>query len=76
MSNTDDRRRSPSNTELKQQELRELLRVGPDLPELADSNARALLRNVILNRGIPESQHLIDAITRAINIHLAEAEEH
>ncbi|GGV64531.1 hypothetical protein [Streptomyces massasporeus] len=71
MNNIDDRRRGPSKTELKQQELREVLHLSEDLHEL-ESNARTLLRSVLLNRDIPETQYLIDVVRRAKEIYLTE----
>jgi hypothetical protein len=69
MTSNDDRRRGPSKTELKQAELREVLHLTEGLDEL-ESNARVLIRSVLLRRDIPETQYLIEVIQRAKNIYL------
>ncbi|MEU8849052.1 hypothetical protein AB0C70_23010 [Streptomyces sp. NPDC048564] len=70
----ENRRRSPSNTERAQQALRESLYLSEDLGELEDSNARALIRGVLLRRDIPETTYILDAVERAKRIARAEGE--
>lgn len=61
-----------SETEAKQAELREALFLSENLEDDVHPNTALLLRTVILNRNIYETQRLIDVVNRAKAVFLSE----
>ncbi|MFI1486920.1 hypothetical protein [Streptomyces sp. NPDC020747] len=67
--NRDNLNASPSATELKRQELLDVLEIG-DLTSDTHPNQALTLRESILNLDIEHTEHVIQAVKRAKNIYL------